>query len=82
MPGRAGGLRSRVAWRMVLVGLAGALLLLTGIGLWAAFMTNQAALHAAELTQLNDAHQRANLAVATEERLAHQYRHEPEPETR
>ena len=82
MPGRAGGLRSRIAWRMGLVGLAGALLLLTGIGLWAAFTTNQAALHAAELTQLNDAYQRANLAVATEERLAHQYRHEPEPQTR
>jgi diguanylate cyclase len=58
------------------------LVVLTGFALWAAATTNTAALHAAELTHLNDAYQRARLAVAAEERLAHEYRHQPGPELR
>ncbi|HTE70508.1 MAG TPA: diguanylate cyclase, partial [Actinomycetes bacterium] len=58
------------------------LLVLTGFALWAASTTNQAAPHAAELTHLNDAYQRARFAVATEDGLAHEYRHKPGPELR
>ena len=81
-PMRGQQLRSRTASRVALAGIAGVLLALTGFALWAASTTNQAALHAAELTHLNDAYQRARFAVATEDGLAHEYRHKPGPEPR
>jgi diguanylate cyclase len=81
-PGRGQRLRSRTASRVALVGIAGVLLALTGSALWAAATTNQAALHAAELTHLNDAYQQARFAVQTEEGLEHKYRLEPGPEVR
>jgi diguanylate cyclase (GGDEF)-like protein len=58
------------------------LLVLTGFALWAAATANRAALHAAQLTHLNDAYQRARLAVETEALLEHKYRLEPGPEAR
>jgi len=81
-PTRVERLVSRTASRFAMVGIAGVLLVLTGFALWAASTTDQAALHAAWLTSMNDAYQRARFAVATEERLAHEYRHKPRPETR
>jgi len=81
-PMRGQQLRSRTASRVAVAGIAGVLLALTGFALWAASTTNQAALHAAELTHLNDAYQRARFAVATEDGLAHEYRHKPGPELR
>jgi diguanylate cyclase (GGDEF)-like protein len=79
---RGGRLRSRTASRVAMAGICGVLLVLTGFALWAASTTNQAALHAAELTHLNDAYQQARLAVTTEELLEHKYRLEPAPEVR
>jgi diguanylate cyclase (GGDEF)-like protein len=79
---RAPGSRSRAAWRFALAGFTGVLLLVTGFGLWAASITNRAALQAAHLTSLNDAYQRARFAVTTEELLEHKYRLEPGPEVR
>ncbi len=74
--------RGRTASRLAVVGIAAVLLALTGFALWAAATTNRAALHAAELTHLNDAYQRARFAVETEELLEHKYRLEPGPEVR
>jgi diguanylate cyclase (GGDEF)-like protein len=71
-PRRVGGLHGRAGWRLALVGFGG-LLLLTGCSLWAALTTNHAALEAARLTSLNDAFQRAHVAVTTERSLEHQY---------
>src|SRR5215218_3920811 len=50
--GPVGGqrLRGRTASRVAIAGITGVLLVLTGFALWAASSTNQAALHAAELT--------------------------------
>jgi hypothetical protein len=81
-PVRGGRLRSRTASRVAMAGICGVLLVLTGFALWAASTTNQAALHAAELTHLNDAYQQARFAVQTEELLEHKYRLEPGPEVR
>jgi diguanylate cyclase len=81
-PRRGERLRSRTASRVAMAGICGVLLVLTGFALWAASTTNQAALHAAELTHLNDAYQQARLAVTTEELLEHKYRLEPSPEVR
>jgi diguanylate cyclase (GGDEF)-like protein len=81
-PVRGGRLRSRTASRVAMAGICGVLLVLTGFALWAASTTNQAALHAAELTHLNDAYQQARLAVTTEELLEHKYRLEPSPKVR
>jgi diguanylate cyclase (GGDEF)-like protein len=75
-------LRSRTASRVALSGIAGVLLVLTGFALWAASTTNQAALHAADLTHLNDAYQQARLAVTAGELLEHKYRLEPGPDVR
>lgn len=65
-----------------MAGICGVLVVLTSFALWAASRTNQAALHAAELTHLNDAYQQARFAVTTEELLEHKYRLEPSPEVR
>jgi diguanylate cyclase (GGDEF)-like protein len=80
--GRGERLRGRAASRFAMAGIAGVLLVLTGFALWAAATTNTAAVHAAELTHLNDAYQQARLAVATEELLEHKYRLEPGPDVR
>jgi diguanylate cyclase len=85
---RAGGplrgqrLGSRTVSRVAMAGICGVLLVLTGFALWAASRTNQVALHAAELTHLNDAYQQARLAVTTEELMEHKYRLEPSPKVR
>jgi hypothetical protein len=82
--GPVGGerLRSRTASRVAMAGNCGVLLVLTSFALWAASRTNQAALHAAELTHLNDAYQQARLAVTAEELLEHKYSLEPNPDVR
>jgi diguanylate cyclase (GGDEF)-like protein len=81
-PVRGQRLRSRAASRVAMAGICGVLLLLTGFALWAASRTNQVALHAAELTHINDAYQQARFAVTAEELLEHKYRLEPSPEVR
>jgi diguanylate cyclase (GGDEF)-like protein len=74
---RAGRPPGRTASRLAVAGIAAVLLSLTGFALWAASTTNREARHAAWLTNMNDAYQRARFAVATEELLEHRYRHEP-----
>jgi diguanylate cyclase (GGDEF)-like protein len=65
-----------------MAGICGVLLVLTSFALWAASRTNQAALHAADLTHINDAYQQARFAVTAEELLEHKYRLEPSPDVR
>jgi diguanylate cyclase (GGDEF)-like protein len=81
-PVRGERLRSRTASRVAMAGSCGVLLVLTGFALWAASRTNQVALHAAELTHINDAYQQARFAVTAQELLEHKYRLEPSPAVR
>ncbi len=74
--------RGRTGSRLAVVGIVAVLLALTGFALWAAATTNRAALHAARLSHLNDAYQRARFAVETEELQEHRYRLEPGPGVR
>jgi diguanylate cyclase (GGDEF)-like protein len=81
-PTRRARLRSRTAWRLAVVGIVAVLLALVAFAQWAAAATNQAAQHAAKLTELNDAYQRAHSAITTQELLEHEYLLHPAPQIR
>jgi diguanylate cyclase (GGDEF)-like protein len=74
--------QGRIITRLATAGLAVALVLLTGFGLWAAYSTNRAAGQADRLSRLSDGYQQARFAVAAEESLERKYRLEPGPEVR
>jgi diguanylate cyclase (GGDEF)-like protein len=80
--GRKPWSQRRAATRLATAGLAGVLVLLTGIALRAAITTSRAVRRADRLSRLSDAYQQAHFAVTAEESLERSYRLEPVPEVR